>query len=126
VAHLHHVGVKKSFQLKRRGVEGKIIAGDPVPQPDRTLITGLARAHRWVDLIKAGNSITDIATSEGRSSSRIRSQVNLVFLSPAIQAAILNGTQPSDLTIRRILKAGIPLDWDEQMQQLGFTGPFSA
>ena len=36
--------VQAPFELRRRGVEGKIVAGDPEPEPDRTMLRALARA----------------------------------------------------------------------------------
>ncbi|MEN9409444.1 MAG: hypothetical protein RL216_1418, partial [Pseudomonadota bacterium] len=41
-------------------------------------------------------------------------------LSPKIQAAILAGTQPPDLSLERIVRSGIPLDWAEQEAKFGF------
>lgn len=43
------------------------------------------------------------------------------FLAPDVVQAVLNGTQPTKLTGRRILKAAdIPLDWQEQRRMFGF------
>jgi len=35
------------FSCRRRGVELNIIAGDPVPTPDQTLIQAMRNAHKW-------------------------------------------------------------------------------
>lgn len=42
------------------------------------------------------------------------------YLAPDIQAAIIDGTQPQDLTVWDILKGPMPLDWGQQRQLLGF------
>ena len=50
----------------------------------------------------------------------LRTRLPLAFLSPRIQAAILEGAQPPDLTLERIVRAGVPLDWSEQERLFGF------
>lgn len=45
----------------------------------------------------------------------------LSYLAPDIIAAIVCGSQPQQLTARQLLRNGnIPLDWNEQREQLGF------
>lgn len=47
--------------------------------------------------------------------------VRLSYLAPDIIAAIINGTQPPELTGRQIMrKNNIPLDWDSQRVMFGF------
>ena len=108
------------FNIRRRGVEMKIIAGFPITEPDPTLRRVLAKAHRWVAAIRSGVQITDLARDEGHSESYISSRAMLAFLSPKIQAAILAGTQPLDLTTDRLVKSNLPSDWQEQERLLGF------
>ena len=50
----------------------------------------------------------------------IRVRANLAFLSPRIQEAILAGTQPPDLSLERIVRSGIPFDWDQQERKFRF------
>lgn len=108
------------FELKRRGVETRIIAGERTSEPDRTLLTMLAKAHRWVSQMKSGTSAATIAKQEHTSAAYVRTRSNLAFLSPRIQDAILAGVQPADLSLERIRRAGIPLDWEEQERKFGF------
>ena len=42
------------------------------------------------------------------------------YLAPDIQAAIMDGTQPADLTPHKILFSALPLDWAQQRHLLGF------
>lgn len=49
----------------------------------------------------------------------MRSRLELAFLSPRLHAAILAGTQPPELTLERLVRTGIPLDWREQERQFG-------
>jgi len=51
----------------------------------------------------------------------IRIRAQLAFLSPRIQAAILDGSQPPDLSLERIVRTGVPLDWSEQERVFGFS-----
>ena len=109
------------FQTRRRGVETKIIAGERTPAPDPTLIRTLSAAHEWARLLQGGVGIMEIAARTGHSGAFIRTRAQLAFLAPKLQAAILDGTQPADLTLKRILSAPVPLDWDDQAQRFGLS-----
>ena len=80
------------LRLRRRGVETKIIAGEPAPAPDPHLRAMLIRAHGWARDLKAGRPLSEIANADGVSDSFLRTRAQLAFLSPKIQAAILEGT----------------------------------
>ena len=63
----------------------------------------------------------EIATAEKLTGSYITRVLRLAFLAPDIVAAIINGAQPVELTLDRILRSGtLPLIWQEQYQHLGF------
>ena len=109
-----------AFARKRRGVESRLISGQTEPSPDATLIRLLAKAHRWSREMRQGTSLTEIAQRERHSDSYIRTRTPLACLSPKIQAAILAGTQPPNLSLERIVRSGIPLDWAEQEAKFGF------
>lgn len=108
------------FTLRRRGVEARLIAGDCKPAPDRTLLRALANAHSWADELKQGKPLTQIAATTPHSDSYVRTRSQLAFLSPKIQRAILDGAQPTELTLERIIRKPIPLDWTLQEQIYGF------
>jgi site-specific DNA recombinase len=112
--------IAAAFALKRRGVETRLISGTAEPAPDATLLRLLAKAHRWCRELRQGVSLTEIARREGHSEAYIRTRAPLAFLSPKIQAAILEGTQPADLSLERLVRAGIPFDWTEQEAKFGF------
>ena len=107
------------FELRRRGVETRIIAGAPKQQSDKMLIQRLAEAHRWVNQLRAGVPPSQLSACHGRSDAYIRTRAQLAFLSPRIQAAILDGTQPPGLCLEQILRNGVPLDWAEQQRVFG-------
>jgi hypothetical protein len=103
-----------TFALRRRGVETRIIAGETIPAPDEVLQRTLAEAHIWAQALRRGTPLTEIARKTGRSEPYIRTRIPLAFLAPKLQAAILDGRQPVDLSVAALLRDGIPLDWTEQ------------
>lgn len=107
------------FTLRRRGVETRLMSGQLEPRPDPTLQQNLARAHAWVAALRAGQSLAQIAASEGRSESAIRSRLTLAFLAPQIQRAILDGTLSPQWSTDAILRLNLPMDWDTQISALG-------
>ncbi|WP_226698656.1 hypothetical protein [Ruegeria profundi] len=90
------------------------------PQPDPHLRSMLIRAHGWARDLKAGVQLMEIARQEGVPGAFIRTRAQLAFLSPKIQAAILDGTQPPELTLKRLVSVTHPLDWAEQERHFGF------
>ena len=113
--------IQAPFALRRRGVEGKIVAGDHVPDPDRPMLRALARAHIWTADLRRGKSLSDIAAATSHSESYVRTRAQLAFLAPKIQKAILVGSQPPELTLEKIIRKPIPLDWDMQARIYGFS-----
>jgi DNA invertase Pin-like site-specific DNA recombinase len=113
--------IQAPFALRRRGVEGKIVTGDREPDPDRTMLRALARAHTWTADLRKGKLLSEIAAATSHSESYIRTRAQLAFLSPTIQKAILNGRQPPELTLEQIIRKPIPLDWDMQARIYGFS-----
>ncbi|WP_209428125.1 hypothetical protein [Pararhodobacter sp. SW119] len=43
----------------------------------------------------------------------------LALLAPKIQSAVLAGTQPPELTLERIVRTTLPVDWQDQERLLG-------
>lgn len=105
--------------FRRRGVEEKRVVGDFAPAPDPVLLRTLLEAHRWTAALREGAPINVVAERAGHHEPHIRTRGPLAFLSPRIQAALCNGTLPSDLMLKRILMAPIPLDWDLQEKIYG-------
>lgn len=66
---------------------------------------GYGKAHRCVGRLRTGVPLSDLARDAGHSGSYLRTRLPLAFLSPRIQAAILEGAQPPDLTLERIVRA---------------------
>lgn len=107
------------FTCKRRGVEMTIVAGDEAPAPDPVLLRGLRNAHRWTTTMKRGTPLAQLAECERLSARYIARVIPLSGLSPRIQAAIVAGTQPPDLTLERLVRKPLPLDWEVQERMFG-------
>ncbi|HSG37528.1 MAG TPA: hypothetical protein VLA27_08840 [Paracoccaceae bacterium] len=102
------------IQLRRRGVEMKIITGDLAPAPDETLIKALRNAHRWAAALRRGTTLSKLAAEEGHSERYLARITHLSGLSPRVQTAILRGEQPADLTLEKIIRRPLRLSWKEQ------------
>ncbi len=112
-------------ELRRIGKEKRLIVAALVPKtnPDAALIKAVVRAHQWFEMLKSRTveSISDLARIEKVQRTYPSRIIPLAFLSPDITAAILEGRQPIDLSLDRLLEAmPLPLAWDEQRAVLGF------
>jgi DNA invertase Pin-like site-specific DNA recombinase len=116
------LSIDAPFACRRRGVEMKIVAGDRSPAPDAALIRALRNAHRWAADLRSGIALRELASKETFSGRYIARILPLYGLAPRIQAAIVEGTQPVDLTLQRLLHHPLPLDWSDQQRVLGVTG----
>ncbi len=111
------------FQLRRRGVEAKLIVGNEIANPtvDPKLEETIRNASRWLMLITTGEatSVDAIAEFDGLPASEISRVLPLAFLAPDITKAILSGKQPVDLTAERLKRIGkLPACWNEQRRVL--------
>jgi hypothetical protein len=107
-------GLRKSVTLPDGGVESRPWDATPTP-----LQLALARGHRWLELLEAGEakSMKEIARREGVDDSYVSRMVNLTTLAPDIVAAILDETLPEEVTLFE-LAAGAPVLWQEQWGRL--------
>jgi DNA invertase Pin-like site-specific DNA recombinase len=108
------------FGVRRRGKESRLVFGAIHAAPDPKLVRMIALAHSWLEEIKSGTLMKDIAARYGWQTLMVRQRIQLAFLSPAIVGAILDGRQPEDLTLTQLVTSDIPLDWNEQWVALGF------
>jgi hypothetical protein len=94
----------------------------PKTNPDAALIKAIVRAHQWFEMLKnrTVESITEIAKAEGLPRTYVSSVIPFALLAPDITSAVLEGTQPIDLSLDRLINAKLPLDWAEQRSVLGF------
>jgi site-specific DNA recombinase len=102
------------FQLRKRGVETRIVMADAPTDQDETLIRNIARAHAWFGRIKAGETFAEIAETEGTSKRRVQQMIDLAFLAPDIVRDVLDGRQPTGFTSDWCKTHELPSDWSEQ------------
>ena len=122
---LHHLTVPA--RLKRVGMEMRLLFEvphrGPTPKPDRSLLRLLGQAHRFREMLLRGDGSTmaELAEEAGVTPSWFSRIVRLGFLSPRIITAIVDGTQPLELSADRLLKAGpVSSAWSEQLATYGF------
>lgn len=96
----------------------KIIVGqfvEPKKRPHNELIKILNQAYTWHQEILDGKTTQEIANRDKVCVQYVRRILNLSFLSPKIVRTILNGTQPTDCTLKKLLAIKVS-DWQEQDQ----------
>ncbi|ESY95939.1 resolvase [Mesorhizobium sp. LNHC229A00] len=119
------VSITCPFDIKRRGVEMRIVLGDASsnnPEPDAALIDVVHRSHRYLHQLTDGScrSLTEIASVNATTVSEVSRLLPLAFLSPKIVSKIIAGQQPIELTAHGLSRlSGLPLAWTDQAALLG-------
>ena len=99
------------FQCSARAGRSQIIAGrTDGPRRDLPLIRALRQAHARLQRDPEGT----MTLAEAPAAFRARRILRLAFLAPELQRAILDGTQPRQLTLARFIDSDIPLLWSDQ------------
>ena len=101
--------------------ETETAAAPAAPDPD--LLNALARGHALRELVmdRPELPLIEIAREHGLNPTKAARLLRLAFLSPRIVTSILNGQQPADLSVRRLLKGdALPMDWTAQERALGY------
>ena len=110
------------ISFRRQGGRKKIVTpshapswSPPPPRADDALVKALVRAHRWRNMLESNSfaSVRELAKAEKINESYLCRVLRLTLLSPTLTEAILNGQQPEDLDLARLLKS-IPIEWDKQ------------
>lgn len=125
------------FHFKKRGIKKVIVAPEGVSQPiavtdtpvltpeqDRPLLKAMGRGIYWQQLIDNGTvaSGTEIAEREGIHRSTINDLLRLALLAPDIVQATYEGRLPRAVSLEAILRAKVPLDWNEQRRLIASLG----
>jgi hypothetical protein len=87
------------------------------------ILKAVVRAHQWRAGVLAGD-IPDRKLAAKRLNLKqeyFRRVLGCAFLAPDILEAILDGSYPSDLTVKKLCWRQLPIDWAEQRTQLGFS-----
>ena len=117
-----------AMSFAKSGHRKRIIAPEGAPAwaptlaaPSSVLVTAIARAQRWKDMMERGDFATlgDLAKSEHINFSYVCRILRLSLLSPKIIEAVLDGRQPVALELRDLLGSRSPV-WSEQERALGF------
>ena len=111
------------LQIKRRGIEMRLVLASSNSKPDPTLVKALAKAHKWFAELASGKTetIAEIAKREKIDNRYVSHIINLAFLSPNIIEEIIVGSQPVDISVQKLIKTiDMPINWQEQKQELGF------
>jgi site-specific DNA recombinase len=106
------------FRIRRKGVEAKFDTGKETPDVDIVLLRNVAKARRWFEMLKQGQSFAEIAEQEKLSARRIQQLMDHALLAPDITRSIIAGKQPHGLTTEYLQRSEIPEDWAEQRQLL--------
>ncbi|MGR3491662.1 MAG: recombinase family protein [Shimia sp.] len=102
------------FQLRRRGVETKLILGGEQRQRDETLFRNIAKGRQVLDLVCAGKSYSRIADELGTSKRNVQHLIEFAFLAPDIIEDVYDGKQPIGFTSEWVKRNKLPSDWDAQ------------
>jgi hypothetical protein len=113
------IAITVAVAIRRRGQELRLVHQPSGPGPgdvDATLVALIARAHQArVTLMERHEEVLD---AERPHLTRL---ARLSYLAPDLQAAILDGRQPSQLSARQLLRTDrLPVCWKMQRQVLGF------
>ncbi len=74
------------------------------PAIDRTLSRNLSLGWSWLNEVKRGASMEEIASRNGISQRAIARLIDLAFLAPDIVDAIIAGRQPVNLTANALIR----------------------
>jgi hypothetical protein len=120
---------KIDLPAKRPFREAKVrIDAGPAAESHRdpTLLALLQDATEVRELVtNSGDaSLNHLARRESRCRKQLARLLRVSWLSPRIVESIMEGRQPERVTRRWLLEVGLPTDWSEQEQLLGFVGQF--
>jgi hypothetical protein len=117
--------VSVPLAMKRRGGRKEIITpGGQTPESrlqsrtNASLALTIARVHRWRELLEQRSypSVRALARELGVDNSYVARLLRLSLLAPDIVEAILDGTEPSGLSLGKLFRA--PMEWKAQRQIL--------
>lgn len=105
------------FRVVKRGGRKEMQLPDGAAQPriDSALVKAIARAHRWQRMLESGrySSVTELAEAEKVNLSYLSRILRLTLLAPDFAEAILDGRQPAEITLARLMRP-FPPEWVEQ------------
>ena len=107
--------ITSSFTLRKRGIEQKLVLNTQVCRaPDIVLANRVVRAMNWLDQIKLGRSIQEIAKADKVTPEYITHNLGLSMLSPRVLKVIATGKQRPEISAYQLSKVSIPVSWQDQ------------
>ena len=122
------------MDLRRRGGRKVVVVpGDGAAEQakqrvaavaERPLVKLLARAFYWKRLFVSGEyaSLEELAAAENVDKSYLSKVLRLTLLAPNIVEAILEGLEPPELTIERLILP-LPIEWETQYETMRQQSP---
>jgi hypothetical protein len=115
--------IRIPLKVRKRGGRKTMIAPDVLAMPARVdvaLVKALARAFRWRRMLESGSysTIKELAAAEKINASYLCRVLRLTLLAPEIVEAILDGRQPEEVRLPRLME-GVGVEWEEQCGELG-------
>jgi hypothetical protein len=95
------------------------LPGRGVEPTDPALAKALARAHRWTRMLDEGrySSISEMAAAEKLDRGYLGRILQLTLLAPDIVQAVIDGSQPAELGLSRLLES-LSTEWEQQRRWL--------
>jgi hypothetical protein len=92
------------------------------PRADPALVKALARAFRYQRALEEGRhaSISEMADAEKLDRGHLGRVLQLTLLAPDIVEAILDGRQPAELDLPRLMRP-FPVEWGRRRESLRTT-----
>lgn len=99
--------------------------GDVNASRDNGLVSLIRDARHAQQLVDAHRelAVPELAKMKRMRPSQFSRLIRVNYLAPDIVTSILDGTQPENLTRRKLLATNIPTDWGLQRRLLGFSTP---
>jgi hypothetical protein len=83
------------------------------------MVKAIARAFRWREMLESGThaTIAEIAAAEESNKSYVSRVLRLTLLAPDIVEAILDGRQPAEMTLAKLMQP-FAVGWGAQRAAL--------
>lgn len=92
---------------------------------DLPMIRTLGKAFYWQALLESGqaSNVSELARQLKLETGWVAEVLRLTMLAPDIVQAIMEGRQPRQLNLHAVRgrQAEVPVDWEEQRRQFGFS-----
>ena len=115
------------MKMKRRGGRKVVVLPDNNNSSkigyELPLATVVARAYCWQELFLSGKyaSITELANQIGLDRSYVSRIMRLALLAPDIIESIMTGSEPGEITFKKLTARPVPVEWNKQREMFGFT-----